>query len=65
MDPHLLDSFAAHSVGTTLDDFTRRQRVPADRARRSPARRHRATLAVSTTLGVAAPTLTAVLLVSR
>ncbi|WP_413451766.1 hypothetical protein AA0Y32_14395 [Georgenia phoenicis] len=65
MEPHLLDSFAAHSVGSTLDDFTRRQRVPADRARRSPARRHRATLAVSTTLGLAAPTLTAVALVTR
>lgn len=65
MEPHLLDSFAAHSVGTTLDDFTRRQRVPAERARRAHARRHRATLAVSTTLGVAAPALTAVALVTR
>ncbi|WP_152188826.1 hypothetical protein [Georgenia satyanarayanai] len=65
MEQHLLDSFAAHSVGTTLDDFTRRQRVPADRVRRPPARRHRATLAVSTTLGVAAPTLTALALVTR
>lgn len=34
MEPHLLDSFAAHMVGTTLDQFTRDQRTSAPRPRR-------------------------------
>ena len=63
MDPHQLDSFAAHMVGATLDDFARNQRLSATRPRRSARRRRRATRALGTTLGVAAPAAAAAVVV--
>jgi len=64
MDPHQLDAFAARSVGTTLDAFARAQRVPADRPRRAHTRRRRTVVALSTTLGIAAPAISAVVVVA-
>jgi len=62
MHPHLLDSFAAAVIGTTLDELTRVQHLPVSRPRRRLGRPRRATVALTTTVGVAAPALTAVVM---
>ena len=62
MDPHLLaahlDSFAARSVDKSLADFTRDRMMPPSRPRRSRQRGRAAML--GTTLTLAAPAVTAV-----
>lgn len=58
MDPHLLDDFAARSVGVTLAELTRKQRMPASgRAIRPPrTRRGRSSLRRRSTPGRRQPT---------
>ncbi len=63
MDMHLLDAFAARSVDTTLADFHRSQRVPVARPRRAHHRRRHTAVAMSTTLGLAAPAVAAAVVV--
>lgn len=63
MDPQLLHAFAARSVGLSLEEFTRDQRVPRDRVR--APRRHRLAASLGTTLGFAAPAVAVVVLVAR
>lgn len=63
MHPHLLDSFAAAVIGTTLDELTRTQRMPAAKPVCRRGRPRRAAVALTTTVGIAAPALTAVVVV--
>lgn len=62
MDPHQLavhlDSFAAHSVDRSLADFTRDRALPPGRPRRA-RRRSRAAM-LGTTLSLAVPAVTTV-----
>jgi len=62
MDLHQLDAFAARSVDVTLAEFHRHQHHPAVRPVRPHHRRRHAAVAMGTTLGVAVPTVTSVVL---
>lgn len=64
MDPHLLDAFAARSVGTTLSEFTHAQRMPARNIARRPRSPHRRRLATTVT-GAALVTLPSVAVIAQ
>ncbi|QDB80548.1 hypothetical protein FHE66_07270 [Georgenia sp. 311] len=62
MDLHQLDAFAARSVDVTLAEFHRHQHLPVSRPVRPQYRRRHAAVAMGTTLGVAVPAVTTVVI---